>query len=148
MFETGNCKVTAQLEKNERMLILNVEVKGTIELTCDRSLEKFDYPIGVQEQLFYNYSIEGEEVSDDDDDNIFYISSTTERINISHPIYELIGLQIPMRKIHPKYEDEEDFFYSSDFEEDNDDFEAEENIENDEGSLEDKLKNLQNRFNK
>lgn len=148
LFETGNCQVTAQLEKTERMLRLDLQIEGTIELTCDRSLEKFDFPIQTEEQLYYNYSVDEEQ--DSDDDNIFYISSTTESINIAHPIYELIGLEVPMRKIHPKYaQDDEEFFYSTaEIAEDEANADTENTDENEADSLADKLKDLQNRFNK
>ncbi len=145
LFETGNCQARVRLDKSEFMLKLDLQIEGTIELMCDRSLEKFDFPIRTQEQLYYNYTLDNQQ--DIDDDSIFYISSTTESINIAQPIYELIGLEIPMRKIHPKYaQDEAEFFYST--AQNEQDSETEYEHENESDSLADRLKDLQNRFNK
>lgn len=142
LFEKGNCTVNLELEKTERLLTLDFAIEGTLELTCDRSLEKFNFPFEVQEQLFYQYTTEVDKESDDE--AIIYILPTAESINIAQPIYELINLQVPMRKIHPKYAEDEDFFYST---AETDESESE-NSEEITDSLQDKLQNLKNRFNK
>lgn len=142
-FETGKGEVIAKLDKNERMIKLNLMVTCVVILECDRSLEKFEYPIQAQEDLYYNFSVDTE--VENYDDNIFYISPTTESINIAQLVYELISLKIPMRKIHPKYsENNEDFFYSTD----QDREPSQENQIDESDSLANKLRILQNRYNK
>ncbi len=96
----GTCDVI--LTKTDSMITLNLKVEGTIELECDRSLELFDYPISVSKEIIYKYGDEEKELSED----VFVILKGEQEINISTFLYESISLEIPMKKLHPKFEDE------------------------------------------
>lgn len=86
------------------MITLTMKIKGAIELECDRSLEKFDYPISVEKENIYKYGDEEKELSED----VFVITKNQQEINISTFLYESISLEIPMKKLHPKFENETD----------------------------------------
>ncbi len=111
----GTCNV--DLVKSDSMLDLNLKIEGTVELVCDRSLEKFNYPIAVNQEVIYKYGDEDRELSE----NVFVITKDAQEINISEFLYESISLEIPMKKLHPKFKDDsesDELIYSSDVEDD------------------------------
>lgn len=100
--------VTVILKKTVSVLEVQFEIVGTVRLTCDRSLEEFDFPLEIEEQVIYKYGPIEQEISED----IFMITRDTPKINVAQLIYEFIVLAIPAKKIHPDYVeemDEEDF---------------------------------------
>lgn len=108
LIEKGQARVELSLKKSATMLTLDFVAKGQVELICDRSLEPFEQPIELQERLIVKY---GEEEGDLDDD-LLIITQNTQKINVAQFIYEIIGISLPMKKIHPDYleEDDEDEF--------------------------------------
>jgi uncharacterized protein len=119
----GVCKVA--LLKSEMMIVLTFDIIGSVELICDRSLEEFDYQLNFEEKMILKFGEEDVEVSE----SMAIIHKDTQKINMGHFIYEFIMLDIPMKKLHPKFEedeekDEEDeslIYSSEDSDEDNDD---------------------------
>lgn len=134
--DKGSGKVHLVLDKSDTMIKLAFNIEGSVELTCDRSLEKFDFPIHTSQNLILKYGDDWEELSDE----IVIIPRDSERINIGQFVYEFIGLAIPMKRLHPKFaqdeqSDEPEIVYSSKIQEE----------ENNEGSIDprwNKLKNL------
>ncbi|WP_420315682.1 YceD family protein [Ekhidna sp.] len=96
----GTCDVI--LTKTDSMITLNLNINGSIELECDRSLELFDFPISVEKEIIYKYGDEEKELSED----VFVILKGTQEINIASFLYESISLEVPMKKLHPKFQDE------------------------------------------
>lgn len=101
--EQAKMDAEVKLDKQENLITAHFDIKGTVELECDRSLEKFDYPVTIQERIIYQYGEEEQEL----DDDIVIITDNTQTINIAQYLYEFINLAVPMRKIHPKYAEEE-----------------------------------------
>ncbi len=101
----GECLV--QLDKKTNLLTFDFDIKISVELVCDRSLEKFQYPIELKEQLIVKFDEEESELGED----ILTISWNSQGINIAQTIYEYISVSIPMKKIHPNYlrENENEF---------------------------------------
>jgi len=107
----GTCDL--ELVKSDSMLTLIFNIEGSIELECDRSLELFDYPIAVEKSLIYKYGEEEQELSED----VYVIPKGTQEINIATFLYEMITLEIPMKKLHPKFQGddkEDEVIFSSD----------------------------------
>ena len=86
------------------MITLNLKIEGSIELTCDRSLELFDHPIHITKEIIFKYGDEEKELSED----VFVILKSEQEINITSFLYELIMLEVPMKRLHPKFQDESD----------------------------------------
>lgn len=99
LVEQGSLLSEVTLDKQETLITIDFHITGTVELECDRSLEKFDYPIAVHEKLLFQYGAEEQELTEE----IVIITRNTQTINVAQYIYEFIGLAIPMKKIHPKY---------------------------------------------
>jgi uncharacterized metal-binding protein YceD (DUF177 family) len=93
----GNVEVDVTLDRHERMLIFNFDIKGTVVVPCDRCLEDFDLPIAGSDQLIVKFGEEYEEPSDD----VVIIPETASEFNLSSYLYEYIVLMLPMQHIHP-----------------------------------------------
>ena len=101
--DEGQLTVDVMLDKQETLITARFVIDGSVVLTCDRSLEEFDYPLHVEEALLYQYGEEEEELTDE----IMIITSRTQHINVAQPIYEFIALAVPMKRLHPKYADDD-----------------------------------------
>ncbi len=99
LVEVGKCTIHLALTKSETMLIGEFDIQGTIELTCDRSLDLFDYPIDTKAQIIFKYGEQAQELSDE----IVVIPRGLDTLNVAQYIYEFIGLCVPMKKLHPRF---------------------------------------------
>lgn len=97
----GACHV--DLMKSDSMITLDLTIEGSIELECDRSLELFDYPISTKSEVIFKYGDEEKELSED----VFVIIKDQQKINMGEFLYEFIMLEVPMKKLHPKFQDDE-----------------------------------------
>jgi len=104
MFSTGELTADVSLQKSESMIQMTFNVEGTIELTCDRSLDLFDQPISFENTMIYKFGEEEKELSED----VMIILNDTQTINIADLLFEFIGLQVPMKKLHPRFQEEEE----------------------------------------
>lgn len=144
LVENGQLNAVVSLNKSDSMIQVDFNIEGSLELECDRSLEKFDFPIHIDQNMIYKYGEEDKELSED----VFVIEKNTQTLNVAGIMYEFIGLEIPMKKLHPKFQEEEDeddesegsMIYTS---------EAEEDIEQKEEDIDPRwaaLKNLKNKI--
>ena len=72
-------------------------------MICDRSLEPFDYPMQARNKIVFKYGDTDEEITDE----IMIIHRDTATLELGQYIYEFIALAIPLKKLHPKFQDEE-----------------------------------------
>jgi uncharacterized protein len=128
--DQGKGEVNVFLDKQDTLLTLKLNISGSAELVCDRSLQPFTYPIQVNETLLIKYGPE----ENFDDDKMLIITRETPILNIAQFVYELFSLAIPMKRLHPDLQEEDDPFtdlemvYSSGKDEDENDSD-EENID-------------------
>lgn len=117
----GNCGLV--LKKSETMMQLAFELDLQVELICDRSLEPFQFPIKEKHELIVKFGEQDEELSED----LIVINRDTQTFDVAPYLYEFIGLNIPMKKLHPKFEGQEspDLIYQSEADEE----ESEETID-------------------
>ncbi|RYZ75806.1 MAG: DUF177 domain-containing protein, partial [Proteobacteria bacterium] len=99
----GNLDAIIDLERTERLITLHFSIKGEVQLICDRSLEEFMHPIDVQETLILKFGEEEKELSED----ILQITNDTQSINVAQHLFDYIGLAVPMKKLHPRYQTED-----------------------------------------
>lgn len=114
LLEKGNFKVNLLLTKSESMLVLDFDILGKALLICDRSLEEFWQEIEAKNKIILKFGEKAEFVTEE----LEIIPRGTIHINVAQYIYEFISLAIPLRKIHPKFRDEDseedELIYSSD----------------------------------
>ena len=96
--------VSVHFYKAERFIQVKFTVDADLKLTCDRSLEKFTEHISDSYKILFNA---------DEDDLVIGENSAVKPIpgslilDIENEVRDTIMLNIPVKKIHPKYLDEE-----------------------------------------
>ncbi len=98
----GKFKALVSLEKSETMIQLRFDIKGTVELECDRSLDLFDYDFETVEKLILKFGESNEELSDE----IVVIPRYTEDYNIAQTLFDFIYFALPTKKLHPRYQEQ------------------------------------------
>jgi uncharacterized metal-binding protein YceD (DUF177 family) len=86
------------------LLNFTFHIKGTVKLICDRSLDEFDYPIDTVQTLHVRFGDEDLEL----DENVVQIKHDAQKFNIAQHLFDFIGLQIPMKKLKPEFQQEID----------------------------------------
>ena len=82
----GNFKAKVTLDKSETMIQLLYEIEAVVELTCDRSLELFDYPISITKKMILKFADRTEEVTDE----LMLIDRHVQQINVAQYIFDFI----------------------------------------------------------
>ncbi len=95
----GNFKANVVLNKNETMIQMMYNITGSVELTCDRSLDLFDFPVNITQKMILKFSDHNEEITEE----LILIDRNTQYINVAQDIFDFIGLQIPIKKLHPRF---------------------------------------------
>jgi len=100
----GNLHADVTLTKTERLITIASHITGTVRLTCDRSLDEYDQPLDIDNQLLVRYGDEPKEL----DDDVLQVTPDTLILNIAQHLYDYIGLALPMKKLHPRFQNEAD----------------------------------------
>lgn len=156
LIQKGYFKASVALNKNETMIQMIYKISGSVELTCDRSLDLFDFPVDITQKMILKFSDHNEEITEE----LMLIDRNTQYINVAQDIFDFIGLQIPIKKLHPRFTQDEvtyeslmkkfdDEYEEGDFDEDtldddddfdfgdddNDNFESNDEESEDEGEI-------------
>jgi uncharacterized metal-binding protein YceD (DUF177 family) len=131
LLSQGRFHVDVVLNKHETFIEVDFKSKGTGRLICDRSLEAFDQPIETENKIVFKYGEAYQEMTDE----IIVIPRDTATLELGQYIYEFLSLAVPIKKLHPRFQDEVDeaengegkIVYSSDAHEEKKD--EEENID-------------------
>ena len=97
----GNVDADVELIKESTMLIFNLYIQGSVELMCDRCLEKYNQKLEGDFKLIVKFGEETEEISDE----IITISADSNEFNLTHYLYEYIVLLLPLKHVHPDDDD-------------------------------------------
>jgi uncharacterized metal-binding protein YceD (DUF177 family) len=92
------------LDKHETFIEAEFKIKGEAKLICDRSLDPFDFPIDIDKRIMFKYGEEEMELSDE----IMVISPDRTSLELGQYMYEFIALTVPIKKLHPKFQDTEE----------------------------------------
>ncbi len=111
----GSLTCLLYLNKTDNFIALDFRIAGSVELTCDRSLDVFNHELIIRNHMLFKYGDEDKEI----DDEIEFISRNRQGINVAQYIYEFIITSLPMKKLHPRYSEkdnmhqENELIYSS-----------------------------------
>ena len=94
--KAGSLDVALRVKQTSGTFELEFQLKGEVEVTCDRCLEPMSQPIDALCTLRVKM---GEEYADDGD--VVTIPEREGIINVAWNIYEFAALQIPLRHVHP-----------------------------------------------
>ena len=100
----GNLHANVTLEKTERLITIDFHIVGTVRLTCDRSLDEYDQPLDITRQLLVRYGDEPKEL----DDDVLQVTPETLVLDVAQHLYDYIGLALPMKRLHPRFQNEAD----------------------------------------
>lgn len=100
----GNLNAKVSLLKTSSMIKADFDIIGEIELICDRSLKEFNFPIDTIQTVYYKFGDRDEEISED----VMIIKSDAAVLNVAQQVFDIIGVEIPIKKIHPDLITEKD----------------------------------------
>ena len=100
-FKNVELETILDIEKQETMLNLFFKTTGNVLVPCDLSMEYFKMPVLTN----FNLDVKFGKSYNDESDEILILPHGSYEIDISHYIYEMIVLTIPIKKIHPGIED-------------------------------------------
>lgn len=104
LISEGNLHATVDVNRTERLLTLNFHITGKVQLTCDRSLDEFEQPLNLDEQLLVRFGDENKEL----DNDVIQITPDAQVLPLAQHLYDYIGLALPMKKLHPRFQNEPD----------------------------------------
>ncbi|MFL5766028.1 MAG: YceD family protein [Bacteroidia bacterium] len=93
----GNIEIKLELLKQSQMMVLELNIGGTVNVECDLCTGEFDLPINGQYRLIVK--VGGHETGDEDDD-IITIAANEHELDLSQYIYEYITLSLPIKRVH------------------------------------------------
>jgi len=88
------------LDKRETLIEANFDIEGKANLVCDRSLDPFEHAMKINRKMIFKFGEAAEEVSDE----ITIIPQDLQQLDVGQFIYEYIVLEVPIKKIHPRYQ--------------------------------------------
>jgi uncharacterized metal-binding protein YceD (DUF177 family) len=91
----GSLDVALRVKRTSGAYELEFQLKGEVEVTCDRCLEPMSQPIKAQCILKV---VMGDDYADDGE--MVTIPEKDGTINVAWNIYEFAALQIPLRHVH------------------------------------------------
>lgn len=93
----GNLKVLLSLKKTAVTFELNFDIKGAVQVPCDRCLDDISMDVETKNKLIVKF---GKEYSEESDE-IVIIPEEDGEINIAWFLYEFIVLSLPAKRVHP-----------------------------------------------
>lgn len=92
----GSVDIDLTLNRTENMLTLEFNIKGKVEVTCDRCAGLYKQPIEGIKRLIVKFGEQKFEESDE----VVVIPESEHQIDVSHYLYEFIVLLLPYKKVH------------------------------------------------
>jgi uncharacterized protein len=103
LISEGALKAEVTLDKHETFIDAVFAIHGSVRLICDRSLDPFDQPIKTEKKLVFKYGDADQELSDE----IIMIHRDSDSLELGQYMFEFIALEVPMKKLHPRFREEE-----------------------------------------
>ncbi len=98
----GKFTARVALDKEETFIEADFKIEGNALLICDRSLDEFEFPVSLSRKIVFKYGEEPKEVSDE----IIVITHDQQKLDVGQLMYEFIALDIPIKKLHPRFQNE------------------------------------------
>lgn len=86
--------VVIVLLKQNHVMQMEFEINGTVNLSCDRCLTTYDFPVEAAEKLVLRTGD-----PDDSTDEILVVNENAGQADVSHYLYEYIMLALPSRRV-------------------------------------------------
>lgn len=93
-----------EFEKREFTLMVTFHFEAEVQLICDRSLDEYWQPLTGSYSILFK--VDAQEESEDDQMSVRRLDISGNIINIEDEVRDTILLAVPLKKIHPRYFDE------------------------------------------
>jgi uncharacterized protein len=103
-FEFRDLTVILEFEKREFAILVSFSFDCSVKLVCDRSLDDYWQSITGSYSILFKEG--AEEESEDAQMSVRRLDISGNIINIEEEVRDTVLLNIPLRKIHPRYFDE------------------------------------------
>ena len=94
--QSGQVAGKLVFEKQTDSMTIDITVKGSVDVECDRCLENYPQPIDNRLKLIVKFADDAHE-----EDEIVYITRLETRLFVAPYFLEAILLNLPIRRIHP-----------------------------------------------
>jgi len=93
LVKKGNLLAKVSLQKQENMLVVNFDINGYIQLSCDVCLSDFNSSTHFQERIIVKFV---NEEWDEETEEVIVLSKTDYELDIATLLYEYINVQVPI----------------------------------------------------
>ena len=93
--------INVNLEKKESMLILDFNLNGSLDLSCDLCTDIYSQAICNRFHLIVRFS---DLISEQDNEELLILPTNEHTLSLDDYFYELIVLSIPNKRVHPEIE--------------------------------------------
>lgn len=97
--------VRVAFNRSRNMIQARLLVEGDLHLVCDRSLEPFEYPVQAEYTVIFKPDVDEE--TEDDQVAVRRLNMPSNLIDITRDVRDTLLLTIPIRKLHPRFVDED-----------------------------------------
>ena len=96
----GDVSVKLSIRKVSSTYEFIFNVKGWVDVTCDRCLTEMHYPVETEKELFVKLGDKTEEV----DENLILVSEEEKKLKVDWLMYEFIVLSLAVKRVHDEGE--------------------------------------------
>jgi uncharacterized protein len=90
--------IDCRLEKQSTLIVLELSLKGYLDLSCDRCLIAYKHPIQHEERMVVKFASVSEQVHTEE---LIEIPFGEHQLKLDHVFYEMLLLALPMKRIKP-----------------------------------------------
>lgn len=104
-YEFKGAEIGLKFYRTLHFIRVNFHLESELELVCDRSLEPYIQPIIADYEVVFKVDVQEETEDENGAVRRFNFSSNT--LSIEDEVRDTIMLHIPIKKLHPKFLDED-----------------------------------------
>lgn len=102
---SGSGAVEIDMERGERLMELNISIKGQICLQCDRCADEYMQDVDYSEELIVKISELSDEFNEEQHGDVIWLSPRQTVLDLKQWIYESVVLSLPIMRIHQNAND-------------------------------------------
>lgn len=102
-FKGGTIEI--EFFKSSQIIHTSLHINAFVEVVCDRSLDTFNFEINKDYKIIFQ--VERVEESADETNAVRNIDIKSQQIDIEQDVRDTILLELPVKKLHPRYLDQD-----------------------------------------
>ena len=102
--QKGDIRVEVHFERRHGSILVEFDTRAVFVLTCDRSLDEFEHEIACSYKVLFKQN----DVEEQDDETMAtrLLDVSGNKMSITDELRDSILLEIPIKKLHPRFYDE------------------------------------------